>query len=112
RSSCRRRSRPDQDCRATRHRHRRSPSGRRPLQMENAMAALAAHQLSALELLEERRTDSRATRAAGVADDARDGDILALLEDLIELAFEPLGQLALDRGHALLQLIDLRPQID
>ncbi len=75
------------------------------------MASFAADQLSSLELLKERRTDARSAGAAGIVDHPRHGYLLALFEDLIELALQPLRYFLLDAGDALFQLLDFRAQI-
>src|SRR5438477_9749620 len=87
--------------------HRRRtplPSGRRPLEVEDAAAAFAINQIAALELLKKRGADARMACAARVADNRRDGHVLALLEDSEEVILEALGKLRLERRGTLLQL--------
>src|SRR5713226_7296114 len=92
-------------------RRTRSPSGLRPLEVEDAMASFAADHLSPLELLKERRTDASAAGVAGIVDHARHAHLLPLFENLVELALQPLGYFLLDAGNTLLQLLDFRAQI-
>src|SRR5438132_4207714 len=94
-----------------RHRRMRSPSGRRSLEVQDAIASLAAYELSALELLKQRRTDARAARTARIVDHACHRDVLALFENLMKLALQPLGKLSFDGRRPLFELRRFRAEI-
>src|SRR5579884_2875252 len=94
-----------------RHRRTRSPSGLRPLEVEDAMTTLAVYELTALQLLVERGTDSRAARAARLADHCSDGDVLPLFENAEEVVLQAIGQLRFECRGALFQLLHFRSKI-
>src|SRR5438874_1811037 len=100
-----------QDCRARRRRRRRSPSGCRPLQVENAATSFALHDLAALELLRHHGAHLGAAGAAGVDVDACHGDVAALFRDAPELALEALRDLRLDLLPLRLEAPDLAAQV-
>src|SRR5689334_8156702 len=92
-------------------RARRPRSSLRWLQVENAMAPFAVHQLAALELLVERGTDAGPAGAAGVVRHLGHGHALALLEDALELATRALGQRGLELVRPLPQRLGLGAEI-
>src|SRR5256885_503181 len=75
------------------------------------MTSFAVDEIAALELLKQGGADTGATRTAGVADHARHGDVLALFEDLVEVALEALVERALDAAGTGLQLFHFHAKI-
>src|SRR5437764_742272 len=92
-------------------RARHPHSSLRRLQVQNPVAALAVHQLAALELLVQRRTHARAARAARIVRHLHHRHAQPLLEDALELAAGALRQRSLELLGAFAQRRGLGAQV-